>query len=513
MNPHVLIVGAGPVGLTLALELARYRVPVTLVDKITARETSSRAVAVWPRTLELLDRAGAAADLLALGNRVSCANIVAGSHTLARIELGGVASPYPFALMIPQDRTEAVLERHVVARGITPQLGVELVDVDQDAHGVTATWRQNGVEVAPQRFDWLVACDGAHSVVRHKLGMAFDGETLDTDWVQGDFLLEGMPFPASELGIYWHGDGVLLFFPMGPNRFRVIASRGHAAQGDLPLPDVAAFQQLVDRRGPGGVRLKTPLWISKFKINERQVNDYRASRVFLAGDAAHVHSPAGGQGMNTGMQDAINLAWKMAMACHGRLPADMLLDSYDAERRPVGAEVIRAAGRLTKVATVEGPHVQHVRNLLAHALLGLAPVQHAMADQMTELSTAYPDSPLTMAHPAGKLSAGMRMPPVPGERPYGAGDRPRFSLRSNDPGARVLIERFPHLLESSLRPGPEGGDMQLVRPDGYLAAAVSRPHANQLADYLQCLASGLPVQAAVPAPANPGWSMSRCAPA
>jgi len=263
-----------------------------------------------------------------------------------------------------------------------------------------------------------------------------------------------------------------MFFPMAPDRYRIITSLGPSSDVE-PVPlDLDAFQKVIDRRGPGGITLTGTVWTSAFRINERQVGAYRSGRIFLAGDAAHVHSPAGGQGMNTGMQDAINLAWKLALVSRRISAAPELLDSYDAERRPVGAEVIRESGRLTKAATLESHALQDVRNFVAHWVLGLPVAQHAITGMITELAISDDGG------------AGTRIAPVAGEPPYGATDAPRFSLRGSGEGATSLLLQFPTLLEPQLRAPQEAGQLTLVRPDGYLAASVSEGEWREIAAYL-----------------------------
>lgn len=464
MTDTVLVVGAGPVGLTMALELARYGVPVRLVEKATARAGTSRAIAIWPRTLELLDRAGGSGEFIDAGVRVTVANINAGGRQIARIPLDGIDTPHRFVLMLAQSETEAILQRRVEALGVRCELGVEVKSLAQDQDGVAATICYPDGRVATESFGWVVGCDGAHSVIRHSLGLSFDGDTIETDWGLGDFFLTGAPFGSDELVTYWHKDGPIIFFPLAQNRYRIIASLGPST-GDKPTPPTAAeFQALVDTRSPVGIRLGEPVWLSAFRINERQVPTYRTGRVFLAGDAAHVHSPAGGQGMNTGMQDAFNLAWKLALTARGLTASPILLDSYSPERHAVGAEVIAAAGRLTKMALISNPVAQDIRNALGRLILGLAPVRNALEAQMTELSTGYPDSSLNGPHAGSRQKPGTRMGPIDSEAPYGAGDIPRFVLRAND------APSFTHpLVDPVVRSATHGDGIELVRPDGYLA--------------------------------------------
>lgn len=468
MEHQVLVAGAGPVGLTMALELARYGIAVRIIDRIADAEHSSRAVAVWPRTLELLDRCGVSGELVARGNKVTVANILSGGKAVASISLEKIPSPYPFVLMVPQYETEAVLRDRLAEYGVVPQRGVELLAFDQDEAGVSARLRAADGTESTERFSWLVACDGAHSVVRHLLGLDFKGDTLGLDWTQGDFHLSGYPFPSTQMAVFYHADGPLLFFPMAPDRARVITSLGPATGSPPAALDQQAFQKLIEARGPGGITLTGTVWTSAFHINERQVDSYRSGRVFLAGDAAHIHSPAGGQGMNTGIQDAVNLAWKLAQVSLGKATGAAMLDSYDAERRPVGAQVIEASGRMTRMATLSSTTLQHLRDVMVHLLLGVPPVQRALTGLMSEVSVGYPESPLN-GPPLGSAKPGSRVPPVAGAPPFGSGRAPHFAA-CGGAGAASLAARFPGLVEArQALPGSEDL-LSLVRPDGYLAA-------------------------------------------
>jgi 2-polyprenyl-6-methoxyphenol hydroxylase-like FAD-dependent oxidoreductase len=487
MGPKILIVGAGPVGLTMAAELARYGLAVRIVDKAAQRTDKSKALVLWSRTLELFDRAGCGGAFVAAGHKVDAANIIVADKVIGRISLSGVASPYPFALMLPQSETERLLEEHLAQLGVRVERQVEAMRFAQTETGVTTALRRpDGVEETVES-QWLVGCDGAHSAIRHGLGLSFVGDTLQSDWILADVHLSGFSVPDSELAIYWHADGVLATFPISPGRYRIIADLGRSQGGHVPDPTLAEVQALVDRRGPGGLRMSDPIWLSGFRINERKVADYRSGRVFVAGDAAHVHSPAGGQGMNTGMQDAFNLAWKMALAGRAGRLSDALLASYSAERSAVGEQVLKQAGRLTAVGVVKNHTAQAMRNWLAGLLFGLAPLRRVMADTLSEISIGYPDSPLNGPHGAGGPAPGERAPPVAGQMPVGAGDRPRFALFAA-PGTAAdrLIHKYPELLEAAVRPPFEQGGMWLVRPDGYLAASAKEDE-ESLEDYLDAL--------------------------
>lgn len=487
MTDSVLISGAGPVGLVMALELTRYGVPVRMIDRMAEREKTSRAVALWPRTLEMLERAGSglARELVEAGNRVTVANIVSGRTTIAHVELKDIATPYPFVLMLPQSETERILVEHLAALGVQAELGVELADFTQDATGIISTLRHADGREENTRHGWLIACDGAHSPIRHHLGLSFEGETLGNDWAQGDFHIAGVPFPVNEFATYWHEDGPMVLFPLGGSRYRLIVGLGVSSGSTPPPPSVEAFQAILDRRGPGGITLTDTIWTTSFRINERQVNAYRAGRAFLAGDAAHVHSPAGGQGMNTGMQDVMNLAWKLALVARGLSTAPALLDSYDPERRAVGAEVIATAGKMTRVATLGNPVARQIRDAMLHFVLGLSPVQHRLEGSLTETSIHYETSPLNGVSWQAGARAGARVAPLAGETPYGAGGTPRFTLRVGaDVGLPPNAVMGP-LVDPTIRPNPVEGGIELVRPDGYLAMSAADGEWEQVAAYLR----------------------------
>ncbi len=485
MIPKVLIVGAGPVGLTMAAELARYGVPVRIVDKAAQRTDKSKALVLWSRTLELLDRSGCSAAFVAAGHKVTAANMIAGDKTIGHVGLSGVASPYPFALMLPQSETERLLDEHLAKLGVAVERQVEAIGFTQTQTGVTTILRRPDGAEEKVETEWLIGCDGAHSMVRHGLGLGFEGDTLQSDWILADLHIAGFTIPDSELAIYFHADGVLATFPISPGRYRIIADIGVSKGAHPDDPSLAEVQSVVDRRGPAGLKLSDPIWLSAFRINERKVKDYRSGPVFVAGDAAHVHSPAGGQGMNTGMQDAMNLAWKLALASESSPAAERLLASYSPERSAVGAEVLKQAGRLTAIAVLHNPAAQAVRDFVGGLLLGLAPVRRAMAETLTEIAIGYPKSPLNGPHGAGGPAPGERVPPVAGQTPVGAGDRPRFALfAAAGPATDRLIAEHADLLEPAPRSPLEPGGLWLVRPDGYVAASAKAGDEAGLGSYL-----------------------------
>ena len=469
MNAPVLIVGAGPVGLTMACELARYGAPLRIIDKADQRTDKSKAVVVWSRTLELLDRAGLAATFVSAGIKWSGANILAGGERLAHVDFDEIESPFPFALGLPQSETERLLEERLAALGILVERKTELTEFEQREDGVSSVLRKVDGASETLESSWLIGCDGAHSRVRHGLGLAFRGAALATEFGLADVHLAGLDNPPDELATHLHQEGVVVFFPIREDRWRIIAEIGNLhgeARQDLSFEEM---QALVARRVPG-VTLSDPVWVSPFAINERMVEDYRVSRVFVAGDAAHVHSPAGGQGMNTGMQDAFNLAWKLALVGKDLGDPDALLDSYSPERSAVARQVLKDSGRLTEIATLKNPVAGHLRNFVARHLLGLEIARHAVAQRLSETSVGYPESPLNEGSAHGLKG------PAPGARciaatPFGAGDLPRFALAAA-PSERAsrLLGDYRRVMESTLRTPPDPKGAWLVRPDGYVAA-------------------------------------------
>ena len=481
----VLVAGAGPVGLTMAAELARYRVPVRIIGQAATRTDKSKALAIWPRTLELLDRAGCAGAFAASGLKSEAIAILSGKQTIARVTFDDVDSPFNYLLMIPQSETERLLEAHLGSLGGEVERGVALTGFTQSEECVTGTLRHPDGSSETFEASWLIGCDGAHSLVRQTLGMAFAGDTLPTTFLLADIHVAGLEVPETELALFWHHDGSVVFFPISPGRYRIIADIGASP---LHEPTFEEVQAIVARRATG-VTLSDPIWLAGFRVNERKVEDYRAGRAFLAGDAAHIHSPAGGQGMNTGMQDAFNLAWKLALVERGRAGPD-LLGSYSEERSAVAERVLSESGRLTRVATVKNYLLQDLRNFVAHRILGLSAARHAMAERLSEITIGYPASKLNAGSAKGLAG------PQPGERilaerPFGAGEAPRFALLAReDAPARAILRRHAPLLESDIRKPPDEAGIWLVRPDGYVASVARAGDWAVIDDCLARIAAG-----------------------
>ena len=486
-SPKVLIAGAGPVGLTLANELVRQGISVRIVDKNVERTDKSKALVLWSRTLELFDDAGYASDFLPAGMPAHGAQISTGKEIVASVSLDSIDSRFNYALMIAQSETERILEQRLAAAGVTVERRVELAGFADKGTGVESTLRKQDGPSETVRADWLVGCDGAHSAVRHGLGFTFEGSTLESHWALADGHVLGLA-PTDRLHIFWHREGILAFFPIVGDRWRVIADLGPATGDEKhPDPTLAEINTLMARRGSPGIVMSNPFWLAAFRINERKVKDYRKGRVFLAGDAAHIHSPAGGQGMNTGMQDAFNLAWKLALVIKGTArPA--LLDSYSPERSTVGETVLRNAGRLTEAATLRNPIAQGLRNTIVKFAAGFPALQHRVADQLSEMDIAYPDSPLaaTGAYRAGGPAAGARWPH---RLPTGAGGA-KFTAVGPDATVAMLAAKYPALVMAASATGEHANALRLIRPDGYVGFAGAADDSVAAEAYLAALAAG-----------------------
>ncbi|MDB5827348.1 MAG: hypothetical protein JWQ73_1568 [Variovorax sp.] len=427
MNKPILITGAGPVGLTLALALKRLGADVRIIDKNEGPTDKSKALVVWPRTLELFDIQESAQRFIDAGMKAKSACIVADHKPLVHVDLTSAPSDYGFALMIPQAETERVLCAQLAALGVQVERRTELLSyADLGTAGLDAVLRREDGSQERMCAAYLAGCDGAHSAVRHLMKATFEGETLPSDYVLADIIIDG-EIAHGEVTICLAREGVLALFPMPHGRFRIIADLGPVT-GDLNATvSLEQVQTLLDTRGPKGLHARDPVWTSHFTINERKVKDYSLGNVYLAGDAAHVHSPAGGQGMNTGMQDAFNLAWKLALVWKGHAQPS-LLDSYSPERSAIGAQVIANAGNLTKLTMIKNPILIELRRVGVLAVSHVPALRQRFADQLAETSLHYEHSPLN-AHPSGAAST-----PAAGER---ARD---VQLNTSDKGAVRLHE-------------------------------------------------------------------------
>ena len=485
----VLVIGAGPVGLALASELTRHRAQCRIIDQADGPSTTSKAIAIHARTLEVLSDMGIAEPMLAAGIKIRKASISADGKVLAHFNFEEIDSPYPFILDLSQAQTERFLIGHLERLGGHVERGKKLTGFTQDESGVTATLQLSDGSTEMVRAQYLAGCDGAHSEVRQQVGAAFEGSAYPAFLILGDVKLE-WDGPNDEFRMFLHADGLLACFPLPDGRARLIADVTTSVHDDkTPEPTFEDLQRIFTERASVEAKLSDPVWLSGFRIHHRKVKQYRHGRVFLAGDAAHIHSPAGGQGMNTGIQDAHNLAWKLALALRNRAtPA--LLDSYSAEREPVAAHVIALTDRMTKMAAARSRVAQEARNLLLPLISGTRLFQRTMTREISEAGIHYRESPVVSQR--GRFHCG----PEAGEhaRTFDGCDSARHNLLLfGDCGSiREFVERryaAEIVTHCKSAPDPQFGSVShgvyLVRPDGYVGFRSAPPHEDALRKHLE----------------------------
>jgi len=374
-DTDVLVIGAGPSGLTLAASLVKQGVATTVVDRQAAGANTSRAAVVNARTLEVLDDLDVARRLVKEGIHAPRFTIRDGRRTLIPVAFSVLPTDYPYSLMVPQATTERLLLERRTELGGTVLRPKTLASLIQDADGVTATFDDG--ELIRARY--VVGADGMHSIVREQAGIGFEGGAYQESFTLADVRLRGEA-PPDEVILFWAKAGLTVVAPLPGDIYRIVAPVADAPEE----PSAAFVQQLLDERGLGAGRMVVTdvVWGSRFRIHHRVADTYRAGRLLLAGDAAHVHSPAGGQGMNLGIQDGVALAGALAAVLAGA--SDSVLDEYNATRRPIAHQVVEMTDRLTRLATLPRA-ARPIRNT-AIGLIGRVPsVQRALAMRLSGL--------------------------------------------------------------------------------------------------------------------------------
>ncbi|SFY37350.1 FAD-dependent oxidoreductase [Streptomyces atratus] len=464
----VIVVGAGPTGLLLAGDLAAQGISVTLVERRPHRTSNmTRAFGVHARTLELLDSRGLADELIKTGTSLSSLRFF-GKLSL---DLDRLHTRFPFVLITPQYEVEQLLERRARTAGVHFRYDTELTGLRQStaSESVTAELREPDGSRAALTARYLVGADGMRSPVRQALGLPFPGKSVIRSITLADVRLTEEP--DDTLTVSGGVDAFALVAPFGDGWYRVMGwSHAHQATDSSPSDpvDLEELREITRRALGTDYGMHDPRWISRFHSDERQVPRYRTGRVFLAGDAAHVHSPAGGQGMNTGLQDAANLSWKLAAVLRGQsADPEALLDSYHAERHPVGTRALRSSGALVRLAMARTPLRRAVRTLAAAVLSTVRPASDKTIGMVSGISIAYPAP--RGAHPLTSKRA------------------PDLSLREGRlhqllrDGTFVLVTPAGTAAPASPTPlvhahwRSDRATTLLVRPDGYIAWASEHP--------------------------------------
>jgi 2-polyprenyl-6-methoxyphenol hydroxylase-like FAD-dependent oxidoreductase len=416
LDTQVLIVGAGPTGLSLACHLLRLGVRVRIIDKKSGFSTTSKAIGLQYRVSEILACMSVVDRFLAKGGTPTSVNIYAGTRPLVRLKLEaswaktGRAAFGPKAIMIPQSETEKILGDLLHERGGRVEWNTEFLDFEQDASRVVSRLRTEQTE-QQVASEWLVSCEGAHSLIREQAGISFTGKTYPLKFFLADVELDG-PLAHAENYVWMHKDGSFGALPLPrPDTWRLIVDVTRKPPSEeISLELIRTI--MVERTGRCDIKIDNPSWISEFRIQCRIVDRYRDGRVFVAGDAAHVHSPTGGQGIVTGIQDATNLAWKIARVLHGA--PQQLLNTYEEERKPKAAEVLKETDRTTRVLLPPGRFMRFFRDFVVLPIMRSSWVQKKFFAKLAQLHVNYRGCSLSQHDDTSRtlLKAGDRAPDV-----------------------------------------------------------------------------------------------------
>jgi 2-polyprenyl-6-methoxyphenol hydroxylase-like FAD-dependent oxidoreductase len=385
----VLIVGAGPTGLLMAYKLARHGVAFRIIDNKPTRTQHSNAVAIQTRTLEIFKQLEVVDEFLKYGHKYHGIHFYDDGKEFAHVDFDCVDSVYPFIMGVPQSETERILNNQLEHLHHRVEWSRDLIDLTQNSHGVRAIIKHvDGVEEQID-CDWLIGCDGSHSTVRNESDFTFPGEDVEQQFVVADTKLSSS-LKSDCLHIFDNGGDMLGVFPYGDGKYRIAANLNSTEKKECSEQEI---KEIVDTRSRGAFQAQYASWISPFWIHSKLANQMRDGRIFIAGDAAHIHSPAGGQGMNTGLQDAYNLAWKLALVVQGRANPN-ILDSYEAERYPVIKRVVETTERMTNMILAKNTVINFLRETAMKLVANMPFLRKKFAMRMTQLDIIYDQSPI-----------------------------------------------------------------------------------------------------------------------
>jgi 2-polyprenyl-6-methoxyphenol hydroxylase-like FAD-dependent oxidoreductase len=522
MTCDVLIVGAGPTGLSLAAQCLRYGLSFVLIDRKDAPTDLSKALAVQARTMEIYDQFGLAAEARKQGQRLTKVVFLSEGKVAAKpdfSELGRKFTPFPYFLVLEQSKNEHLLYEHLLAHGATVQWSTELVDFSQDDDGISARITTSDGTTAELAARYLVGCDGASSVVRHQLGLGFEGSTFPRLFYVADVEMT-LDVPDTEI----NNDGSTLIAALGENAYVLMVpmkgdnhwrftgnvpdfdAHGDGVDEDIPFEVIAERARRQVARPMTITKLN---WFSKYKVHTRHVEKFGVGRVFVAGDAAHVHTPAGGQGMNTGIQDTYNLAWKLALVTAGANPA--LLDTYNEERLANARRLVRSTDQIFDVLASDSWTMRTVRRYVlpgfAKLMTSFKPVREVMFPFLAETAISYRGQSLASATQPGHFTVqpGDRMPYflIDGTDVFQRLAAPKFHIVMVTDGRQQLggpttnldpkfadwtdvtaVPLYPTLTELF---GSDQPFTMLLRPDNYVAAIWPGLDATLAQDWLAAL--------------------------
>ncbi|MCW8416723.1 FAD-dependent monooxygenase [Fluoribacter dumoffii] len=386
----VLVVGAGPVGLFCANELKRHGLNCRIIDKKSTLSDKSKALAIHIRTLDLLKDGGFLEQILIEGQKVNGVLFQSEGKELIHATYALVEADYHFVIDLPQNRTEHIFQQALLDRGLHVEWQTELMDMEQTPTHIISTVKHIDGESEKIQSHWIIACDGSHSTMRKLVHAEFIGSSFKQTWWLADLLID-WELPEDKFILFVSDKGPAACFPMGEKRYRVVMTAPEKIMHQEPtLEDIThAFKV----RCSEPANLHDPVWISQFGIDHKQIQNYRYGRVFFAGDSAHVHSPMGGQGLNTGLQDIYNLVWKLALVQKG-LAKDALLDSYNSERHPIAAEVLKQTGNITRLIMMSNRVMIFLRNFILKMAMSFDSMKRFVLYNLAELTVSYAKSPI-----------------------------------------------------------------------------------------------------------------------
>jgi 2-polyprenyl-6-methoxyphenol hydroxylase-like FAD-dependent oxidoreductase len=498
----VLIVGAGPTGLALACQLIRYGIDFVIIDKKETTTPYSKAIGVQARTLEMYEQIGLADKLIELGQITKKVRMLAGGKMRGEIpfdEFGRGMSPYPFILLVEQGLHETLLYDHIKEHGKDVRWQSELVGFSQDDDGVTVNFTNSGGETETVEAKYLVGCDGARSLVRNTLGLRFEGSTFERMFYVADVQVE-WAYGHEALQIFLLKNSFLVFFPLkGEKRYRIVGTFPEAFakdEGDV------LYEEIEEQ-----IRLDSDLklditkvnWFSTYKVHARHVSEFSKGGCFLAGDSAHIHTPVGAQGMNTGIQDGYNLAWKLALVLKGRSEAK-LLDTYNAERLPNAKNLVKTTDTFFNLVASPNPFLVFVRLYIfpyvANLLFSLDVVKRFVFPRISQIAINYRRSNLSKNHGTFKVKAGDRMPyfQMNNQSVYDRMNEPKFHLLAfggdgfagvgSDLEDLLDVRNLALTTEVAEIFGNDKPFIVLVRPDNYIGLISSVPSLDEVNEYM-----------------------------
>jgi 2-polyprenyl-6-methoxyphenol hydroxylase-like FAD-dependent oxidoreductase len=506
MKKDVIIVGAGPTGLALACQLIRCGVDFIIFDKKETTTPYSKAIGVQARTLEIYEQIGLAEKLIAEGAKAEKARLVEGGEVRGEVELANIGegmSPYPFLLLIEQGKHEKILYDFIQANGKDVRWQTELESFSQTEAGVKANVKNADGTSETIEAKFLVGCDGAKSFVRNTLGLTFEGSTFERLFYVADVEIDWQ-FAHDALQVCLAQNTITAFFPMiGERHYRIVGTFPENHQKD----EGEILYEEIEKQIIADTRLKLDIykvhWFSVYKVHSRRVNRFSAGRCFVAGDAAHIHTPAGAQGMNTGIQDGYNLAWKLALVLNGKANLS-LLETYNEERLANAKRLLETTDRIFDFGASEDPIVAFIRTKIfpyvANFALKFDTVKNFIFPLISQIGINYRKSPLSVNDGVFKIKAGDRMPyfEISGASVYEKLKEPKFHLitffdgaaNHENPAENFANEwldfhqfpLFPHIAEIF---GAQKTFSVLLRPDNYIGLITSENKGEAVNNYLK----------------------------